>query len=87
MDEHLGNNLMSEKATGAIDYQQRLSRNIFPDFQIPKKKKSSRVNCWERYWDRTKVYIFPDASDAGKNNKYTFMAESILELFLKCSKY
>lgn len=75
---------MSEKATGAIDYQQRLSRNIFPDFQIPKKKKKALRS---RYWDRTKVYTFPDGFDAGKNNNKTFMAASILELFLKGSKY
>lgn len=76
---------MSEKATGAIDYQQRLSRNIFPDFQIQKKKKKKALRS--RYWDRTKVYTFPDGFDAGKNNNKTFMAESILELFLKGSKY
>ena len=82
---------MSEKATRAIDSQQKLSRNIFPDFQIqkkkPKKPKPSRVNCWESYCGMTKVYIFPYAFDAGRNNNKTLMAESILELFLKGSKY
>lgn len=29
------------------------------------------------------MYTFPDGFDAGKNNNKTFMAASILELFLK----